>query len=340
MAYIIAYTETFPSVFENKAVSVLKQTSFNAGFVVPDKTSPFMPKRSDLKIMRDDIAVSIIDIKSKLQALNLSESDILNMGLFMANGAFLDKPEKHLNRMPEIFKLFNDEMTEEDKKALIYKKTPPLLALETLTNSSMSFVAQYTGIKGQNTTFGNTSISAVYAIKQSLIELQKSPQNMVLCGGANCGDTYSFLSNSTILNHIDGWKESAGVGNIFFKANPSPKDTVLAKISQVIINSKLPKLDTQEIERDWTSIIPKSKADLLIFSGAFTPKEHQLDKAYCESLCPQTFSFFDDYGNMGPANIILGLIKGIKSLSDDIKTVDVIDRDVYGRESLIRVERC
>ncbi len=340
MGYIIAYTETFPTVFKNKAVSALKQTSFKAGFVVPDKASPFMPKRSDLKIMRDDIAVSIIDIKSKIQALNLSQSDISNMGLFMSNGAFLDQPEKHLDRMPEIFKLFNNEMTEEGKKALIYKKTPPLLALETLTNSSMSFVAQYTGIKGQNTTFGNTSISAVYAIKQSLIELQKSPENLVLCGGANCGDTYSFLSNSPMFNHIDNWKESAGVGNVFFKANPTSKDNVLAKVSQVIINSKLPQLDTQEIKRDWATILPENKADLLIFSGAFTPKEHQLDKAYCESLNPQTFSFFEEYGNMGPANIVLGLIKGIKSLSDEVKTVDVIDRDVYGRESLIRVEKC
>ena len=339
-AYIISYSETFPTFFKSKKVSQLKNTSFTAGFVKADVNSPFMPKRSDLKIMREDIAVSIIDIKKMLSELNLSENELEKTGLFIANGSFLDQPEKHLDRIPEIFKFFTADMSDEDKKKLIYQKTPPLLALETLTNSSMSFIAQYTKIKGHNTTFGNTSISGTFGVKQSVVEVENNLSNMVLCGGANCGDTYSFLCNSPLFENIENWKESAAVGNLLIKTNLSNNETPLAKISQVKINSKIPNLSNQKTERMWRQILPKHPADLVIFSGAFTDKDYELDKQYLNSCTNQTFSFFNEYGNLGAANIVLGIIKGIKQLSYQTKIIDIIDRDVYGRESLVRIEKC
>jgi hypothetical protein len=338
--YVIAHTATLPTVFKTKMVSQFKNTSFKGGFVLADKSSANMPKRSDLKIMREDIAVSIIDIKTELERFDLPNSEISKMGLFMANGAFLDNPESHLNRMPEIFKLFTKEMPEEEKKKLIFKKTPPLLALETLTNASMSFIAQYIGINGQNTTFGNTSISGTYALQQSVMELNKSDNNLVVCGGANCGDTYSYLSNSPLLKNNTGWFESAAVGNLILSSNEVDKAKALCKISAININSKLPSFENQEIERDWKVILPKTKSDLLIFSGAFTPMDYELDKAYCDQLNDTIFSYYDECGNLGAANISLGISKGINSFSKTIKTVDIIDRDIYGRESLIRIEQC
>jgi hypothetical protein len=49
---------------------------------------------------------------------------------------------------------------------------------------------------------------------------------------------------------------------------------------------------------------------------------------------------FEEYGNMGSANLMIGLAKGVALFNGEIQRVDLLDRDVYGRESLIRLKKC
>ena len=85
----------------------------------------------------------------------------------------------YLTKISNEIKKFTKETTDEEKVKKIYRASPPLVALETLTNSTMSFIAQYAGFKNENTTFGNTSISAYYAIKQALNALKNKKKAVV-----------------------------------------------------------------------------------------------------------------------------------------------------------------
>jgi hypothetical protein len=335
--YISAYSQHLPSVFEYKGVSALRETGFYSGKLDLNTDSPHYPERSDLKIMRDDITACIVVIKEMLAREKYAQDRIANMPLYSANGAFVDKPEKHLKRMPQMYNSFTPEMTAEEKRKKIYKMSPPLIALETLTNSSMSFIAQYVGLKGQNTTFGNTSIGAFYALKQALTQLEIDPENNAIVSASNCGDTYSFLTNSGVLGIAENWRESAAVGNLICTASA---DNALCEITFMAHDTRIPNLELTGITRNWSVLLPQENADLLIYSGAFTDEVQAADKKYIESTGRKSMSLFEKYGNVGSANITLGIIHGIKSFSETIKTVDILDRDVYGRESIIRIEAC
>ena len=43
---------------------------------------------------------------------------------------------------------------------------------------------------------------------------------------------------------------------------------------------------------------------------------------------------------MGAASIPMGIAKATEFLKQDCNVIDVVDRDIYGRESLIRIEKC
>ena len=77
-------------------------------------------------------------------------------------------------------------MSNEHKIRKIYRSCPPLIALETLTNSTMSYVAQYSGLKFHNATFGNTSQSFYMAINEAVMMLNKKNINRAIVGATNC----------------------------------------------------------------------------------------------------------------------------------------------------------
>lgn len=329
---IIGYKCTLPDVFLKKEISSVRGTSYILGNISTDKDDKYYPSRSDEKIMRSDVKASILVINHLIDELNLKES-VDAIPLYVANGAFLEDTTKHLARISNEITKFSKETTEEEKVKKIHRASPPLVALETLTNSTMSFIAQYAGFKNANTTFGNTSISAFHAIKQALISLENNKTAVVL--SSNCSGNHSFLTNSTMVEQHEDWKESASVGCLVL----SNSESNLCKISYLKSSTTIPDIENNKIDRQWKLLMPDRKADLIIFSGAYTKFEFNLDQEYCNSLCPNVYSLYEKYGNMGASNIILSLIKGIEFLKGKYQTIDILDRDIYGRESLIRIEK-
>ena len=61
---------------------------------------------------------------------------------------------------------------------------------------------------------------------------------------------------------------------------------------------------------------------------------------YSENNFKYSRSLFDDYGNMGSSNLVMGIIQGIQLLNEGMPFVDIIDRDLYGRESHVRIAKC
>ena len=338
--YLIGHSYKSSEHFRIKEVSKIKNTYFTVGQLALDRDSPYFPTRSDEKIMREDIKAAVVSLGTLIENSDCSKEDLTSIPLFVANGAFVDNPEKHLNRISGIFKNFTPETTDAEKKRKIYFATPPLLALETLTNSTMSFIAQYHGLKGHNYTYGNTSIGSFFAISDALAILKNTKNKKVIVSAANSGGVYSFLTNSTVTGYAEKWKESAAVGNLLMCRSENLPENVSCKITFLNSSKNVPNMEVIENNRNWKTLVPTINADLIIFSGAFTEEDYKKDESYCKDLNSNVFSLYEDFGNMGPSNLILGIIKGVDFLKNGICIVDIVDRDIYGRESLVRIEKC
>jgi hypothetical protein len=202
----------------------------------------------------------------------------------------------------------------------------------------MSFIAQYTGIKGNNATFGNTSMSSIHALQEASIALQTAP--LVIVNSSNCGGDYSYLTNSSVLGYEEKWKDSTGVACLLLGSQQNDNRTSLARITLVKNGFNVPNIESKGIERTWSELMPDFNANALICSGAYSEKENQLDIDYCKKVNSNVYSHFDAYGNMGPSNIFFGIIKAIEFIQEGSAIIDIVDRDVFGRESIIRVEKC
>ena len=339
MTYILDHNSFVSDVFIDEKISELNNISVKIGKLILDKESDYFPSRSDQKVMRDDVKMSIVTAQELLKKYSFSEKTISNMPLFVSNGSFFGNFEKHLSRVLNVFKEATLEGSRMEVYKKIYRASPPLLAIETLTNSNMSFIAQYTGLKGNNATFGNTSISTYYALKQGVNEI-KNGEKYCWVSSSNGANIYSHIMNrSTSEVELSGI-ENTGGGHIILSKKRHEDNKVLCEITKMINIKKVPKLHDQTINRTWTELLKNSKSELIIFSGAIDRGVNYKDEQHLKALKIPTISIFEKYGYLGVSNIIFGIIEGIKHIKNGIKSIDIIDRDVYGRESLIRIELC
>ncbi len=335
--YITGYKYTLPSLFSEEQVSIIHDTSYTYGKIEHNRSSPFFPQRSDEKIMRSDVKEAIVLVNELLQESGCKIDK--NTPLFIANGAFIENPNKYLKRVTSVYETFTADMSDEDKIRKIYRACPPLIALETLTNSTMSYIAQYSSLKSHNTTFGNTSQSFYMAMKESLLVLNKNEVPRTIVGATNCSGIYSFLMNTGVIGYSEGWKESVGVGVVeVCKSDEAPMSSC-CEIETLKQGTVIPELDKTEINRTWAKMLP-GKSDIIICSGAFNYDENNKDIEYCTKYSKKVISMFEEYGNMGSANLMMSLAKGIGLFNGEIQHIDLLDRDIYGRESLIRLKKC
>jgi hypothetical protein len=134
--------------------------------------------------------------------------------------------------------------------------------------------------------------------------------------------------------------ENTGGGHIILSKKRHKNNKFLCKITKMINIKKVPNLHDQTIKRTWAELLKKSKSELIIFSGAIDQGVNYKDEQYLKALNIPAISIFEKYGYLGVSNLIFGIIEGIKHIKNGIKSIDIIDRDVYGRESLIRIELC
>ncbi len=335
--FILNHTSVLPESFQKRELLKTPQASYCWGYLTLDRDSKFYPSRSDERVMRTDVIASIIAINTLIEDLDLKPG-IENYNLFVSNGSFVEDNQKSFERITNAYRALQPQMNIEEKQSKIYKSIPPLLALETLTNSTMSYIAQYTGFKSHNFTIGNTSISGVHLLNEAKKNLCNNPTSFLI--SSNCSGDQSYLSNSSLFSNRENWKESMAVGCLIVKNTESKPKEAIAQITKIITSNKVPSLEENKIRMNWRYLIPDNKANYLIFSGAFTKDQYLQDLQYCNQICKKSFSYYPEYGNLGASNIILSVIKAIQLINKDHQIIDVLDRDVFGRESLIRIERC
>lgn len=332
-AFILGCNEALPSKFTKVYPTQLKPLSFDSGELELDLNDSFFPVRSDQKIMRTETKQAVISTQ-QLLANYKGELDAESTGLFVASGAFVEHLEKHIGHLLRVFENIKDSETETDKLRNIFRASPPLLALQTLTNSTMSFVAQYTNVKGNNATFGTSSLGGFHALKEACYESMMYG-NSALVVAANVGGEYSFMSNSSLRVDTGGWKEGAAVGSVLIG---NSQENAIASITACESSSEVTGMGSKQIERNWKTLISDNKSDAIIFSGAFTANENKEDQEYLKDFHPNSLGSFEQVGNLGPVNILHGINKGVELLKQGAQVVDIIDRDIYNRESWVRIE--
>jgi len=333
--YIKGYNLQLPDRFEQEIISTIHNATCYFGNLSNPINSPYYPARSDAKIMRDDVISSVIIVSEMLEKHNIVDART-KIPLIVANGVFMVYGEKYMNL---VSKIAENISTEENNIDMVinegFRFTPPLMALETLTNATMSFIAQYTGLKSHNTTFGNSSIASFYALQES--EYLSLSQIPIVLVSSNNASVFSFSTNSSALGYGEGWKESSASACLLVAGE---KSGALAKITQLKSGTEIPNLYKTEITRNWKQLLPDSSADLLLFSGAYDEKTYQEDLEYCQTINQNAESLFNKYGNMGSSNLFVSIIYAIEKLSDQVRVIDIVDRDIYNRESFVRVEVC
>lgn len=325
---ITRFNSILPANFRLIQASAEQNLSFLSGELATDRSSPFFPERSDEKIMREDVKAAVIAVQEMMQ--DYPESLLEETDLYVANGVFIEDTGKQLQRVIDIYRQVEENFPEEEKVRRLYQATPPLLALQTLTNSSMSFISQYAGIKGNNTTFGNTSQSAFHAIQKAAFALQSGSERVLVCA-SNCAGAVSFLTFQSFFEEKENWKESAAAACLFFESDAKAKS--LCRITGMKTNNR-------PQNSDLFSEFSSDDINTIIFSGAFTEAAYQKDLTRFNSTGKKLFSCFPEYGNLGSANLIMSIIKGIELLQSDPESkIAIVDRDPYGRESYIRMEQ-
>lgn len=332
--FVVGIKNHVASHFETEVVSETHGKSFRSGSLVLDTTSPYFPKRGDEKIMRQDTKAAVILINELLDAC-AGGLDLDEMGLYVASGVFIENFEKHIGHLVSVFEHIKDAKDEAEKLYSIYRASPPLLALQTLTNSTMSFIAQYTGIKGNNATFGTSSSAGFDAILEGMNEAYYN-QNSVLVAASNVAGIYSYLMNSTLYPAQENWFESAAVGGLIL--SPVQTEHAICKLNAPLQQQKIPALTTRNLDENWFKNIHQFSSDALLYSGAYTTKINTLDHTYFTNIHKNASSIFHEIGNAGPVNLFISLEKGLEKIKAGAALVDLLDRDIYGRISHLQLE--
>ena len=332
--YLVGVKNHVSSQFETEVVSEKHSKSFRSGSLVIDTHSPFYPKRGDEKIMREDTKASIVLMNELLIACG-TELEREEMGLYVASGVFIANFEKHIGHLISVFEHIKGAKDEAEKLQNIYRASPPLLALQTLTNSTMSFIAQYTGIQGNNATFGTSSSAGFDAILEGMNEAYYN-HNPVLIAASNVAGLYSYLMNSTLYPSAENWFESAAVGGLILSHRQT--ENAICKLSAPTQQQIIPALTTRNIDQNWFEKANEFSSDVLLFSGAYTKKINALDDTYYTNRHKKASSFFDEIGNTGPVNLFIGIEKGLAKIKEGAQVIDVLDRDIYGRISHLQLK--
>ena len=347
--FITACTFKFPSVSTfvdlkktlkdgNENIKLVPFNFFNGktigkiGVLEISKEEEFYPPKSEQKIMRLDVIASTICAQKLVQEAKIKPEKIEDIDLYIANGAFV---EDMFNPESKLFKRFKKAFEEKDPKnrqQKFFRASPPLLALNTLTNATESYIAQFTGIAGKNTTFGNTSTSGFYAFQEAVNQISSGNSQIAIVGASNLSNVTSFLTHFDYLENTE-WIESPGAVILLLESEQSAKKNnrkILAKISNSYHSKNIPVLfdENRKYELD---IEPLSKT--VIYSDTFS---QNVEEKYVK--WNKSFTLDDKFGNTGSASLLLNIASALTIVDED-ESVDCIDTDQFNRSTFVQITK-
>jgi hypothetical protein len=293
--------------------------------------------------MRDDVIAAVICVSELLNNCSVPESERCDIPIFVANGIFIENLTERFSFLNEALAAAISSKDFKDRNEKVYRVVPPLLALRTLTNSTKSFVSQYTGLAGNNGTYGNTSQSAVYALKDAVHLLRSQRTRRVVVGSSNCTGSYSYFSFKNFTDDPDNWKESACSAFLMLETQQGLEERnakPLCKLDHITDANIIENIFELNDHTPFERLGNPRDTELGIYSGAYALNDHQKEKMCAEKLWKNTLSLYPELGFLGSASVFMNIISGSNSITQNqVKSVSCVNRDVYNRESLIGISK-
>lgn len=297
-----------------------------------------MPSRKALKLMRKDSVASFLTAQEIIERQNLTEEELTDLTFFVINGNCLDQVQDEIALVAGAF-LENTE--EEIAKRNISLQTimPPLFALKVLTNGTQAMIAQELKIKGNSTTLGNTSHAFFDSLftYDSFLNITSDSRALISCStGAGL---------YTLFNHQKNYQSSSYhlclcSASLFISREQKGS---LGKITELDNKKNPPKL-SGPIEISLFNWVEKqNRSAVLVYMGVpadeFNVRQIEVIKE--TGIWKKVIDLSGSYGYLGTSSINLGLVAALELMKndDEVESVDIINIDPYGKESLIKVER-
>ncbi len=290
-------------------------------FSVPSFSSDdeFYPSRADLKILRSDTIAAIYAVRRMIKDFSLPQHFLERAGLWVSTGAFEDRLLYEQSKLVRYLKKAFESQDKEQRLKRTYRAIPPMLGLNTLTNATESFVAQYAGIKGRSTTVGNTSASGYYALAKAKQRLEVFGSPLEIVGGANLADTSFFM----MWHNYRPVEQPKGLtGGVFL--------TLQSKVNGTEPIAQL--LNLRHFFSAETVSLPITEREVMILSNPYG-FELQLE-GY-----KQIIDLYSIAGNAGAVMLYLAVLLAIALIErSQAEAVDCLDIDLYGRISFLTVK--
>lgn len=307
-----------------------------------DKQSPFYPDTKDLKIMRTDVIGVTVAAQEILKRTGLNKEDMEDVPLFLAAGLSMDQVDQDIRALISAY-LVNYESDDGSKRnCAVNNATHPLVALKSLPNAALNFVAKYSGARGNNTTYGNTSHSSFYALDDSVRLIGMGQASKVLLSAVNCCGIFSSLTYMNFNHQADEWKDSTAAGCLLIESEESLAERNkkgLAEITHIKSLTFVPDVDSMENKLILhKELLPQKLSSTVVFSGTFNAELYTQFHRQLAEVYQDTYSWYPRLGNTGPMNVLLNIATAIELLNkQDRDSVDCIDIDPYGRSSYIKI---
>ncbi len=290
--------------------------------------------KDELKfIQRKDQKILSLDLKSALVTLkNMMEN---TKGIELESTAVLTCTSLSFDRIQNDILDFCDGLLKdwrENGKLEVESSLSPLMGLKALTNSANSYISQYMGMHGENTTFGNTSYDTWGAIDTAIEMIQSGKTKSALVGAMNATGELSALTYLPLVSpKEEKWVENTG--SSFLLLESKPRDNESIELAKSFSNSIIPSLKAKS-KKNYESISGEIKK--VIHSGGIADSHYEKEFSTLE-VNHNVKSWYPIIGPTGVCAPILNVIAGALELNQNKDDILCLDRDVYGRESGIQL---
>lgn len=304
-----------------------------------DQNSQYYPGRKDVKVMREDVIAATICAQEILDQADVPMTARSHIPLYMSSSVCLDELLSNINdiSLAYVSKDFPVNLAEKHKR--VEKATPPLFVLNALTNGAESFVSQYSGVKGDNTVFGNTSHASFDCLIEGVRAIH-SGSDMALIGSSNGAGLLAALTFDNLRQGPTAkWKLSNGAAFILLESEESVmkrKRVPLAELVNLKKGTSVPRLFTIE-ENPYKDIDPQSKS--VFYSGGLGEGDFLKETSEVSKRWEKYYSPYSLFGHLGVVSPLLNLVGGCLKLKAGISNIDCLNRDPYGRESLVHLRQ-
>ena len=216
-----------------------------------------------------------------------------------------------------------------------------MYVLRTLANATECFVAQMTGARGDNATFGLSSHSTHYALLEGMRRIENSEAEMALVGASNGIGVFSALIVGNFNQAGFEWRESEGAGILLLESGESASRSgrrPLAEIVSIHSGKSIPDIFSDRPAAPPYQGFQHDLADFCLYSGGLSRDDHRLEEKACKGKWQATFSWFNQLGITGNNAILLNVATAValfkKGRADQ---VDCLNRDSFGRESFLKL---